>query len=200
MTRLTLTFDNGPTPRITGRVLDLLGAHHAKAIFFVIGEKVRSPEGRALAERAVAEGHLVGNHTLTHTVPLGRLEAAGNIAAVEREIDEAQALLDGLTPDRLFRPYGAGGVIDDGLIGPHGRAHLAHRALTGVTWNCVPVDWLDPDGWVDRALAAIDEREHAVVVLHDVAGACLGRLDEFLGAATQRAVAWSQEFPADCLL
>jgi peptidoglycan-N-acetylglucosamine deacetylase len=200
VTRLTLTFDNGPTPGVTERVLQTLAGHRATAVFFVIGEKVRSPAGRALAERAVAEGHLVGNHTLTHTVPLGRLEAAGDLAAVEREIDEAQGLLDGLTPDRLFRPYGAGGMIDEGLIGTHGRAHLARRGLNGVTWNSVPGDWYDPDGWVDRALAAIARREHAVVVLHDVLGACLGRLDEFLSACAERAVDWRQDFPADCAL
>ncbi len=93
MTRLTLTFDNGPTPGITERVLDALAEHRAPAVFFVVGDKLRRPGARALAERAVAEGHLVGNHTLTHTVPLGQLEADGDLDAMQREIDGTQALL-----------------------------------------------------------------------------------------------------------
>ena len=200
MPQLTLTFDNGPTTGVTDAVLEALAARRLPAVFFAIGENVRSAAGRALVERAVTEGHLVGSHTLTHTVPLGRIEADGDLAAVEREIDEAQSLLHGLTPDGLFRPYGAGGVIDDGLIGPHGRAHLARSGLTGVTWNSVPRDWIDPVGWFDRALADIDEREHTVVVLHDVPGACLARLDEFVAACADRGVEWRQDFPADCAL
>ena len=200
MTRLTLTFDNGPTPGITERVLDALAAHRAPAVFFVVGDKLRRPGARALAERAVAEGHLVGNHTLTHTVPLGQLEADGDLDAMHREIDGTQALLGDLGPGRLFRPYGAGGVIDERLIGPHGREHLSRRDLTGVTWNCVPGDWYDPDGWVERALTSFDEREHTVVVLHDVPGASLARLDDFLVACAERGVEWRQDFPDDCRL
>lgn len=200
MRRLTLSFDNGPTPGVTERVLEVLADRRAPAIFFVIGERVRDPEARRLAERAVAEGHLVGNHTLTHTVPLGQLEADGDLVAVEREIDEAQALLAGLTPDRLFRPYGAGGVIDERLIGPHGRAHLARRGLTGVTWNCVPRDWLDPIGWVDRAAAVIATRDWTVLVLHDVPVGAVDRLDDFLRWCDADGVELRQDVPADCLL
>ena len=199
-TRLTLTFDNGPVAGVTDGVLDVLATHGVPAIFFVIGDKLRRPGARALVERAVADGHLVGNHTLTHAVPLGRLEADGDLDRVEREIDETQALLGDLAPDRLFRPYSAGGVIDARLIGPHGRAHLAKRGLAGVTWNSVPGDWYEPDGWVERAMAAVDEKEHTVLVLHDVPGASLAHLDGFLVECASGGVEWRQDFPDDCLL
>ena len=59
-----LTFDDGPTPGITERVLDLLKAHNAKATFFCIGKNVLN--NRSLFDRIIAEGHQVGNHTNSH--------------------------------------------------------------------------------------------------------------------------------------
>ena len=70
---LTLTFDNGPEPGVTPRVLEILRERGIKATFFVIGEKLGDPERRRLAARAHDEGHWIGNHTFTHTVPLGQL-------------------------------------------------------------------------------------------------------------------------------
>ena len=69
---LTLTFDNGPEPGVTPRVLDILRERGIKATFFVIGEKLGDPERRRLAARAHDEGHWIGNHTFTHSVPLGQ--------------------------------------------------------------------------------------------------------------------------------
>lgn len=61
---VALTFDDGPTPGFTDRVLDILRQHHAHASFFLIGSQVkRYPE---LVHRMIAEGHTVGNHTWDH--------------------------------------------------------------------------------------------------------------------------------------
>src|SRR5258707_13454435 len=61
---LALTFDDGPNPSMTPKLLDLLDRHNAKATFFLIGRYVREcPE---LVQETVAPGHLVGNHTETH--------------------------------------------------------------------------------------------------------------------------------------
>jgi peptidoglycan-N-acetylglucosamine deacetylase len=196
---ITLTFDNGPTPGITDAVLDVLAARCVAATFFVIGTKLAKPDARALAERAVDEGHKVGNHTLTHTVPLGTLECDGQLATAIHEIDETQRLLGELAPGRLFRPYGAGGVLDDRLLGPRGLEHLRSNGYVPVTWNNVPRDWVDPAGWVDVCLRAMDSQQWPVVVLHDVSGAALPCLDEFLLLASALDVEWRQDFPADCL-
>ena len=69
--RVTLTFDNGPTPGVTDQVLDVLADRAAPAYFFVVGSRLRQPGGRDLVRRAVAEGHRIGHHTTTHTVLLG---------------------------------------------------------------------------------------------------------------------------------
>lgn len=61
---LYLTFDDGPQPDVTDKVLDLLKKHNAKATFFCIGENVRKhPE---IYQRILAEGHRTGNHSNTH--------------------------------------------------------------------------------------------------------------------------------------
>ena len=68
---LTLSFDNGPEPDVTPQVLDTLAKRSIKTTFFVIGEKLADPARRRLAARAHDEGHWIGNHTYTHSVPLG---------------------------------------------------------------------------------------------------------------------------------
>jgi|SRR5450432_799872 peptidoglycan-N-acetylglucosamine deacetylase len=62
--KLALTFDDGPNPAITPKLLDLLGRYNAKATFFVIGKFVR--ECPALAKEIHSHGHVLGNHTNTH--------------------------------------------------------------------------------------------------------------------------------------
>ena len=59
-----LTFDDGPAPGITEKVLDLLNRYNAKATFFCIGKNVTA--NRALFDRILAEGHQIGNHTNSH--------------------------------------------------------------------------------------------------------------------------------------
>jgi peptidoglycan/xylan/chitin deacetylase (PgdA/CDA1 family) len=114
--RITLSFDNGPEPDVTPSVLAAPARHEAPATFFVIGSKLADPERRALAERAPAEGHRIGNHTYTHTVPLGWAEDPA--AAAEEEIGRTQRLLAGLAgPERYFRPTGMG-VKDQRLLSP----------------------------------------------------------------------------------
>ena len=137
--RVSLTFDNGPTPGVTELVLDELTARGLRVTFFVIGSKIAREQGYALAERAHSEGHWIGNHTLSHSVPLGALLEPTD---VDLEIDGAQSLLGRLAhPARLFRPYGSGGVIDRRLLGRHGRQRLIDDGFTCCLWDCVPTSW-----------------------------------------------------------
>ena len=69
MLSLTLTFDNGPDPETTPFVLGVLARRSLRATFFVVGNKLSTPVGSELARRAHAEGHWIGNHTWTHSVP-----------------------------------------------------------------------------------------------------------------------------------
>ena len=191
--KVTLTFDNGPTPGVTEGVLDQLGERGLLATFFVVGSKLQDAEARALAERAVGEGHWIGNHTLDHRVPLGDIDDA---AALARQVDEAQELLGDLAhPDRLFRPYGDGGVIDRRLLGPAGVEHLERGGYTCVLWNALPGDWRDPCGWVDRGIAQVAAQPWSVVVLHDIPDGALPRLGELLDRLDGLGAELTQELP-----
>jgi peptidoglycan-N-acetylglucosamine deacetylase len=187
---VTLTFDNGPDAAATPRVLDVLAERAIKATFFVVGEQLR--EHRALAERARAEGHWIGNHTLTHPRPLGATDERAR-----HEIEAAQAELGDLShPDRLFRPSGEGGDLEPGLLNPTAVDALQAGGYTCVLWNAVPRDWEDQDGWVERALAQCAQRDWTLLVLHDVRDAAAARLDEFLDRS---GATFRQDFPHACV-
>lgn len=90
--RPLITIDDGPDPVDTPVLLDLLDRHQAKAIFFMIGEKVRAhPE---LAREVVRRGHEIGNHTLTH--PQGRFWGLGS-GRTRREIAGCQEIIEEIT-------------------------------------------------------------------------------------------------------
>jgi peptidoglycan/xylan/chitin deacetylase (PgdA/CDA1 family) len=195
---LTLSFDNGPSPGVTERVLDLLVARGIKTTFFVIGQKLSaSKEARGCVERAQAEGHWIGNHTFTHSKPLGEIaDAAASVAEITRTDAEIGPLGH---PNLLFRPYGGGGKIGRWLLSRPALENIKATGHTVVLWNAIPRDWDDPDGWVDRALAQIAATPWPLMVLHDIEGACLKHLDRFLGLCADRGVVFRQDFPPDCV-
>jgi peptidoglycan/xylan/chitin deacetylase (PgdA/CDA1 family) len=195
MTTITLSFDNGPDPDVTPQVLNTLRRHDLRATFFVLGDKLR--DRRALAERAHAEGHWIGNHTYNHLVPLG-LSAERGIAA--SEITRTEALIGDLAHERrFFRPFGGGGLLDQRLLSPEALEQLQQGGYTCVLWNTIPEDWAYPEGWVERALRLSFGREHALIVLHDLPTGAMDRLDHFLHAAKDRGAVFRQDFPADCV-
>ncbi len=198
MKRVTLTFDNGPTPGITERVLEILAARRIPATFFVVGEKLAKPGGRDLAARARSEGHSIGNHSMTHSVPLGEKPDA---EYARREIAETQNLIGELAhADKLFRPMGGGGAIGPHLLSRAALQLLLEGKYTSVLWSSVPGDWKDQDGWVARCVQEVAERDWTVVVLHDVEHAALPRLPEFLDRLETLGVEFRQDFPEDVVI
>jgi peptidoglycan-N-acetylglucosamine deacetylase len=198
MKRVTLTFDNGPTPGITEHVLDILSTRRIQATFFVIGEKLAKPGGRALAVRARSEGHWIANHSFTHSVPLGEKPDA---EYARREIEETQNLIGELAhADKLFRPMGSGGSIGPHLLSRAALHLLQEGNYTCVLWSSVPGDWKDQDGWVDRCLAEVAGRDWTVVAIHDVENAALARLPEFLEGLDSLGIEFRQDFPEDVVI
>lgn len=194
---ICLTFDNGPEPEVTPGVLDILARRRIPAMFFVVGEKLRDSARLALARRARAEGHPVGNHTLTHGTPLGRRSAAEAVA----EIAACDALLGPLRePERLFRPNGGGGALGPHLLNVAAAGHLRAGGHTVVLWNAVPRDFEDPEGWPERALA-----QHAaaaapvLMVLHDLPNGAMRHLDRVLGLLQDRGTDFLAEPPDACV-
>ncbi len=196
MPRLTLTFDNGPHPETTEGVLRVLDERRLRATFFVVGDELARPRSRATAERARAAGHWIGNHSMTHRVPLGEV----GDDRVEEEIGAAQELLGDLAhPDRLFRPFGGGGHLGPHLLSQTALSYLVRHQYTLALWNSVPRDWEDPTGWVERAQQDVANQEWTVLVLHDLPTRAMDHLAEFIDAELAAGVEIVQDLPEECL-
>lgn len=195
--QVTLSFDNGPEPAVTPRVLEVLKAFGVKATFFVLGAKLADPARRPLAARAFAEGHWIGNHTKTHRLPLGRISDA---KTVRGEILDTQALIGELAhPDGLFRPFGGGGELGRHLLNSAAVKILREQRMTCVLWNAVPRDWENPGTWDDVALAQCLAQPWTLLVLHDLPTGAMERLERFIDRVLARGGRFRQEFPPQCV-
>ena len=178
---VTLTFDNGPEPAVTPRVLDILGNANVKATFFALGSKLADPERRGIAKRAFAEGHWIGNHTMTHSVPLGRVHDPATVIA---EIVETQSLI---------------GELGMHLLNAAAVDVLTHEKMTCVLWNAIPRDWEDPRGWAEVALAQCLQQPWTLLVLHDLPTGAMGRLKIFIDRVLDHGGRFRQDFPPECV-
>jgi len=156
--RIALTFDDGPDPSFTPRVLDTLAKHDARGTFFLIAERAaRAPE---VVRDMVARGHEIGSHSWSH--PSLWLCGPRRTAA---EIDRAQDALTDLTgtAPRFFRP--PWGMVNAAMF-----PLLRARGLRPVFWSIQP-EALRP-ALADAQAAYVVRRAHAggIVDLHDAEG------------------------------
>ena len=153
-----LTFDDGPDPRWTPRVLDVLARHGVTATFFMIGRQALAHPG--MAREVAAAGHRLGNHSFSHRHPW-RMGAAD----ARREVRDGTKALEDICgrPVSLFRP-------------PFGRVRhcmTTEAAWCGqiqVLWDRSAIDWgpLGRTAWIARRLARVQPGE--IVLMHDGAG------------------------------
>ena len=109
---IALTFDDGPNVHM-GTMLDVLAQYDAKATFFVIGKKINS-ETATYIERAVQEGHEIGNHSFNH-VKLTELTEQEILDEVNKT-QEAVCQITGVEPVWFRTPFGAGNEYTNSLI------------------------------------------------------------------------------------
>jgi peptidoglycan-N-acetylglucosamine deacetylase len=157
---VALTFDDGPDPVFTPRVLDVLAAHGAKATFFVLGERAALHPDLIL--RMHREGHTVGTHTQSHRLKFH----FGSPTYVQREIEDAIAIVANVikTPPTLFRP-------PQGLRTPcFASGWQRTRGLTCVTWSVRGLDSLPTTA--ESVVARVQKHLEpgAIVTLHDGTG------------------------------
>ncbi|HEY0666094.1 MAG TPA: polysaccharide deacetylase family protein [Gallionella sp.] len=164
---VALTFDDGPDPEITPRVLDLLDQHGAKASFFCIAEKVAAfPE---LAREIVSRGHSIENHSYNHPYTFAMLGWSG----LRRDISKAQdaiRMTTGMSPVFFRAPMGFRSPFLTPVIG--------YLGLKYVSWTRRSFDVFEQDPEnilrrLTRGLAAGD-----ILLLHD------GRSHQPHGAST----------------
>lgn len=153
---VALTFDDGPDPQITPRLLEWLAANRVRATFFCIAERARQQRG--LVREIVAAGHDVQNHSLHHRHHFS-LYGPG---ALQREIDAAQDTLHELTGSRphCFRaPAGLRSPLLDPVL---------HRAgLHLVSWTRRGFDTREPDPQCVLQRLTRDLRAGDILLLHD---------------------------------
>jgi peptidoglycan-N-acetylglucosamine deacetylase len=194
--KITLTFDNGPHPDVTPQVLEILAERGALATFFVLGRNLADPALRTMAERCLAAGHRIGNHSYTHSSPLGEMD---DDAAI-REVADTQTLLDGLAEGgRLFRPVGRHGRIGPHMFSRRTWEYLLSEGYSCVLWNCLAEEWIDPHAWVVPTLNRCRSQDWSVVVLHDIATGAIDHLPEFLDTLLAEGAEFTLEFPDDCV-
>lgn len=153
---VVLSFDDGPDPRNTAMVLELLDAAGARATFFCVGEQIlRHP---ALAREIIARGHTIENHTMTHPVHFGWFGRR----RLQRELRDAQHAISDATghAPRFFRaPFGMRNPLLDPV--------LARLGLHLVSWTRRGFDTTDADA--PRVSARLTARLAAgdILLLHD---------------------------------
>lgn len=154
--RVALTFDDGPDPQRTPAVLDLLARQGVRATFFVVGARAEAhPE---LVRRMVAEGHVVGNHSYTHSWRFP-LRSLGRTVEELRRTGEVLHRITGRQP-RLFRP-------PFGVTNPTIARAVRRLGLDPVGWSIRSLDTMGQSP--ERVAARILRRLHpgAVILLHD---------------------------------
>lgn len=157
MRHLQLTFDDGPDPVWTPRILDALHAARLHATFFVIATRAAAHAG--LVRRAQAEGHAVQLHCDVH-VRHTDLSAAEGRADTRRALGRLSAL--GITPGRWRTPWGVRAPWTEAVAREHG------LELCG--WDIDTHDWRGDRAEEMLAAAGPALREDAVVLLHDGLG------------------------------
>lgn len=142
--KLALTFDDGPNPAVTPRLLELLAKHNAKASFFLVGKFVREcPE---LTKEIAARGHVLGNHTDTHPNLLfcGPKETGEELRRCHDAIHQAT-----WAEPRWFRP-------PFGFRSPWLSEIVFRHNMRTAMWTLIPGDWrAKPSEWLIERMKPI---------------------------------------------
>lgn len=157
--RVALTFDDGPHPRYTPQILDILKEYDVKATFFMVGSNADyHPE---LVERVLAEGHEIGNHTYNHyhTVNMKSEELTRDILACGEALAR---FTDGKAP-KLFRP-------PEGVFNEDIKALCEKEGYTIVMWSVDTRDWAHTP--IPDIVAGVraNVQDGAIILMHDFIG------------------------------
>lgn len=155
---IAITFDDGPHPSLTPRLLDMLRQRNIHATFYLVGNRVG--EFASAARRIAADGHEIGNHTWTHPMAPSRWADAPLRTELQKTHD-AIVNITGLAP-RSYRPPG-------GSVNPHQKQWIFDEfGYPTILWAVDPNDWKRPGPAVvtQRILSAT--RPGYIVLAHDI--------------------------------
>jgi len=159
---VVLTFDDGPLPPYSTRILDVLAAECVKATFFLVGRMAKTyPQ---VVARAAAEGHTIGTHTQSHPFTFHRMSVGHAQREIQGGISSVKVALGGLSPAPFFR---IPGLLRQSSV----ERYLASQNL--MTWSAdiSSDDWRRITGKeiVRRTLKRLEEQGgKGMVLLHDI--------------------------------
>lgn len=154
---IAMTFDDGPSAKLTPELLDILAAHHIHATFFVIGKNVvEHPE---ILQRAVREGHEIGNHSWSHP-SLGKMRDDKVRAELQKTDDAIKAAI-GTRPVLMRPPYGSITARQKQWI----HDEFGYRTIL---WDVDPLDWKRPGPSVVTSRIVRETRPGSIILSHDI--------------------------------
>ena len=154
---IALTFDDGPHPTNTPRLLDILKARNVKATFYVVATNAkRYPE---IMRRIVAEGHEIGNHTITHP-NLSKLSADG-VRNELRACHDAIVSTTGVAPRTMRPPYGAITAAQKTWI-------KKEFGYPTILWSVDPEDWKKPGSGTVTSRLVSGATPGGILLVHDI--------------------------------
>lgn len=152
---VALTFDDGPT-EFTPKFLDILKENNIKATFFCIGKQIEKyPE---TFQRIIAEGHTVGNHTLTHSNSMGFLSTSKMVEEIEK-CDEVMAKTGNIKTD-LYRP-------PFGVTNPNIAKAIKRTHKKSIGWNVRSLDTIIDNEKKIYTRVTKGLRKGSIILLHD---------------------------------
>ena len=160
---LVLTFDDGPWPGTTPKVLDALKRECVRATFFLLGRNAKAQP--ALARRALAEGHSIGHHTFAHPL-LEHMPLAKAEAEIDRGIAADEVALYGqrrghpATPFFRFPGFASNGALLE---------RMSQRGLVVFGADVWASDWepMSPERQLHLILTRIEQVGRGIVLFHD---------------------------------
>jgi peptidoglycan/xylan/chitin deacetylase (PgdA/CDA1 family) len=190
---LVLTFDDGPWPGTTPKILDALRQECVRATFFLLGRNVEAHP--AIVRREMAEGHSLGHHSFSHPL-LARMALAKAEAEINRGIAEDEFALygrrrsDPTTPFFRFPGFASNAALLD-------RLQARHIVVFGAdVWAS---DWLPmaPGRELQLTLARIERAGSGIVLLHDTKAQTAQMLPAFLRELKRRGYRIVHVVPAE---
>jgi len=151
------TFDDGPDRKLTPELLDILAQRHIHATFFVIGKNAE--ENPEILQRAVREGHEIGNHSWSH--PAFAKMSDAKVRAELEKTDEAIRNALGGRPVLMRPPYGSITARQKHWI----NEEFGYRIIL---WDVDPLDWKRPGPTVVRDRIVRATRSGSIILSHDI--------------------------------
>ncbi len=172
---LTLTFDDGPDAETTTLILDILQKYKLSAAFFIIGEKIEGNEG--IIKRMVSEGHIIGNHSWSHSYLWDFYPSVKMANEIERTIRETEKFTGKRM--KLFRP-------PYGVINPLVAKALVKTGVKTVAWSFRSFDTAAMDPLALLAKTIIKTSPGDVMLFHDNCRLTAGILEKIIVSLQER--------------